>query len=127
MTRAEERINELFEGLVPDCGKADPIAGEIVRAISRIGYRYLNDGDHIGVGYGNETCNPAARFLMEKIDSKGADFVADMWGVYGDEEYEEILHKLEEDVVAFLEDHPELKEQENTEDMFDYFDANEDR
>lgn len=28
--------------------------------MNRISYRNWNDGDHIGVGYGRETCNPAA-------------------------------------------------------------------
>ena len=55
MTKNEERINALFEELVPPMGKADSLAGELVRATCRIGYRYFNDGDHIGIGYGKET------------------------------------------------------------------------
>ena len=65
-TTAEKRLNQLFDELVPARGAAKTVAGEIVRAISRIGYRNYNDGDHIGVGYGNETCNPAARYLSAK-------------------------------------------------------------
>ena len=61
MTAAEQRINALFEELVPASGKADTVAGEIIRAVSRIIYRNYNDGDHVGVGYGNETCNPVSR------------------------------------------------------------------
>ena len=45
------RVNTRFEELVPLEGKADTLAGEIVRAISRIGYRFYNDGDQVGVGY----------------------------------------------------------------------------
>jgi len=56
-TKNEQRINDLFHELVPSMGKADTVAGEIVRATCRIGYRNWNDGDHIGVGYGKETCN----------------------------------------------------------------------
>lgn len=52
MITAEQKINALFAELVPASGKADTVAGEIVRAVSRIGYRNYNDGDHIGVGYG---------------------------------------------------------------------------
>ena len=59
MTKNEERINELFKELVPETGKADSLAGELVRAMSRIGYRFYNDGDQLGIGYGKETCNPA--------------------------------------------------------------------
>ena len=36
MTAAEQRINALFEELVPASGKADTVAGEIIRAVSRI-------------------------------------------------------------------------------------------
>ena len=63
MTKNEERINKLFKELVPETGKADSLAGELVRAMSRIGYRFYNDGDQLGIGYGKETCNPAGRFL----------------------------------------------------------------
>lgn len=45
MTKNEERINKLFKELVPETGKADSLAGELVRAMSRIGYRFYNDGD----------------------------------------------------------------------------------
>mgnify|MGYP007047921629 CR=1 FL=1 len=43
MTKNAERINKLFEELVPDMGKADCLAGELVRATARIGYRFFND------------------------------------------------------------------------------------
>ena len=64
LTSNEQRINELFEELVPPQGKAGTVAGEIIRAVCRIHYRNWNDGDHIGVGYGRETCNAAARYLQ---------------------------------------------------------------
>ena len=52
----QDRSHALFKELVPISGKADSLAGEIVRAISRIGYRFYNDGDQLGIGYGKETC-----------------------------------------------------------------------
>ena len=36
------RLNELFDELVPSKGKADSLAGELIRAVSRIGHRYYN-------------------------------------------------------------------------------------
>lgn len=120
MTAREEKINELFEELVPDSGKAATVAGEIIRAISRIGYRNSNDGDHVGVGYGKETCNPAARYLMKKAGEEVADAIADLWGLEPDDLYDERLAEVEEAVIAYIEKHPELKEIENTEDMWDY-------
>ena len=69
-TKNTERLDALFEELVPDMGKAESMAGELVRATARIGHRFYNDGDCIGVGYGRETCNPAARFLEKHGNSK---------------------------------------------------------
>ena len=91
MTKNEERINELFKELVPETGKADSLAGELVRAMSRIGYRFYNDGDQLGIGYGKETCNPAGRFLGVKGNDKIAKLTADAWAVYSEEAYEKVL------------------------------------
>lgn len=126
MTATEERISTLFDELVPASGKADTVAGEIIRAISRIGYRNYNDGDHLGVGYGKETCNPAGRFLAVKCGAEIADLVYDAWGDYCDTTYDEKIARLEEAVVAYIDDHPELREKDNAEDMWEYRDPDED-
>lgn len=126
MTTREERINTLFEELVPASGKAATVAGEIIRAISRIGYRNYNDGDHLGVGYGRETCNPAGRYLAAKCDDRIARLVRAIWGEENDDYYDTGLAELEDAIIEYLEKHPELKEAENTEDMFDYWDKDED-
>lgn len=126
MTMTEDRLNELFEELVPASGKADTVAGEIVRAITRIGYRNYNDGDHIGVGYGRETCNPAARYLAEKCGGTVSEAVYRIWGVILDESYDRGLAALEETVLSYLEEHPELRATTNEEDMWDYRDSRED-
>ena len=52
MTKNEDRINKLFKELVPETGKADSLAGELVRAMSRIAYRFYNDGDMVNIAYG---------------------------------------------------------------------------
>ena len=80
MTKNHERINELFEELVPGSGKAESLAGELVRAMARIGYRWYNDGDQVGIGYGRETCNPAARFLIHKGNKEVSDLAASILG-----------------------------------------------
>lgn len=127
MTTAEERINAMFEELVPDSGKADTVAGEILRAVSRIGYRWYNDGDQIGIGYGRETCNPAARYLAKKAGGRVERAISDMWEVYvSDDEYEERMQTLNNEVLDYLEQHPELKTTPNSEDMWDYYDKDED-
>ena len=126
MTAAENRINALFEEFVPVSGKADTVAGEIVRAVTRIAYRNWNDGDHVGVGYGKETCNPAARYLMKKAGADVAQAVSDLWGVWDDGHYNMLLERLEEAALDYIEENPELKATANSEDMYDYRDRDED-
>ena len=126
ITTVETKINALFEELVPASGKADTVAGEIIRAISRIGYRNYTDGDHLGVGYGRETCNPAGRFIAANCSPEIARLVSDAWGIYDDDTYDVALGKLEEAVVKYIDEHPELKAAPNTEDMWDYRDEDED-
>ena len=125
MLKNEERFNNLFEELVPASGKADSLAGEIARATGRIGYRFYNDGDHIGIGYGKETCNPAARFLLAKLPKDIGDLVAALWEMESEEGYEAVLDILVGKVADYIERNPILRKQP-TEDMFEYRDKDED-
>lgn len=126
LSNSDKQLNTLFDELVPRSGKAESLAGEIVRATARIGYRYFNDGDHIGIGYGKETCNAAARFLLNKTNDEIAGIVKKLWGLDSEIDYVNLLESLTKAVVGYVKDNPELREQE-TEDMFDYTDADEDR
>lgn len=126
MTANEEKINAMFDRLVPMSGKADTVAGEIVRAISRITHRNYNDGDHLGIGYGRETVNPAARFLSAKCDDRVAGALSAAWGIENEDAYSLKLEAAEAAVLAYLNEHPELETKENTEDMWDYMDEYED-
>ena len=126
MIKNQERINTLFEELVPASGKADSLAGELVRATSRIGYRFFNDGDQLGIGYGKETCNPAGRFLIKKAPKEIADLVAGLWGMYSEAGYEAVLDILVGKVADYIDAHPELREQP-TPDMYDFYDKDEDK
>ena len=123
----EKRLEDLFNQLVPPSGKADTVAGEIVRAAIRIGYRNFNDGDHIGVGYGRETCNPAARYLMERAGEDVEDIIeGGLWGETDDKRYDAALTEMNCAVVEYLDEHPELITTPNDEDMWDYRDEQED-
>jgi len=126
MTKNAERINKLFEELVPFEGKANSLAGELVRAMSRIGYRFYNDGDQLGIGYGKETCNPAGRFLGAKSNDRIARLTADAWAVFSEEAYEKILDSLEGAVADYIEQNPDLRNQP-TEDMWSFRDKDEDQ
>ena len=125
MTKNHERINQLFEELVPASGKAENLAGELVRAMARIGYRWYNDGDQVGIGYGRETCNPAARFLIHKGNKEVSDLAASIWGIYSEEVYEKRIDLLAGAVADYVESHPELRTLP-TIDMWDLRDPDED-
>jgi len=125
MIKNEQRMDELFEELVPASGKADSLAGELIRATCRIGYRFYNDGDHLGIGYGKETCNPAGRFLIRKAPREIGDLVAALWGMASEDGYEAVLDTLTEKVVAYIDGNPDLRNQP-TEDMLDFRDSSED-
>ncbi len=125
MTKNIDRIDALFEELVPSSGKAESLAGELVRAMARIGYRWHNDGDQVGIAYGRETCNAAARFLIHKGNKEVSDLAASIWGIYSKEVYEKRIDLLAGAVADYVEGHPELRTLPTT-DMWDLYDPDED-
>ena len=114
------------ERLMPASGKAETVAGEIIRAVDRNWYRWYNDGDKINVGYGKETCNGTARYL-EKI--RGSEFPAEVWnGSLGEDAYTDFTERLVEEMFAFIKERPELETTPNTEDSrMDFIDDDLDR
>ena len=127
MTEEQKREwAEMEERLMPGSGKAETVAGEIIRAADRLWYRWHNDGDKINVGYGKETCNGTARYL-EKI--RGAEFPAEVWnGSLGEDAYTEFTENLVDEMFAFLKAHPELEATPNTDDSrSDFIDIDLDR
>lgn len=119
MTQMMEKLDKLFEELVPASGPADTMAGELVRATVRIAYRYYNDGDMIGKGYGKETCNPAARFLMEKFPDLYVDTIVNMWQTWNEDTYEAELEALATITVMNIKINKELREMPG-EDFWNY-------
>ena len=66
--RNAKNIEDMQE-IYPDQGKADTIAGELVRAYARLRYRWYNDGDTFFTGYGyTDTCSSPAAFICEHTD-----------------------------------------------------------
>ena len=127
MTGAEKNEWAAMEKrLMPPSGKAETVAGEIIRAADRIHYRWWNDGDKINVGYGKETCNGTARYL-EKI--RGSEFPVEVWnGSLGEDAYTEFTENLVAEMYAFIKAHPELETTPNTDDSrMDFIDDDLDR
>ena len=106
-------LDSWFNDYVPQSGGANTIGGEIVRAAMRILYRWYNDGDMIGKGYGNQTCNPAARYLLkylpdDRIVREEIESLLNHDKVLSEEEYDSFAETLKSDVEDFLRDNEEL-------------------
>lgn len=119
----------LFNALVPGNGQAESVGGELLRAAERIAYRYYNDGDRTGEGYGRETVNPAVRYMKENVPTTSplCSIVRDFYRFidYGcdvsDEEYEfMVMQLLKLTVIHIVEN--KLWNVPNQEDMHDYKD-----
>ena len=126
----------MFNELVPGEGNADNLGGELLRAAERIAYRYWNDGDKAGEGYGRETVNPAVRFMEAKVERQdGCNlyylvdeiyyFVNKGYCDLVDNDYEKLtLNILRETILYII-----LKQAwniPNKEDMWDFKDNNQD-
>lgn len=117
---ADEPIETAFELLVPASGKADTVAGELVRALMRLLYRDYNDGDVFYEGYGIETCGDAVAFLCDKIPELEEMFENIAMKNLRDDQYTDGLKEIADETLDYIFHDPELVSTKNTEDMFDY-------
>ena len=121
-------LAELYDKYVPMTGKADTVAGEIIRAFARINYRYFNDGDCIGYGYGRETVSPCSRYLKKTVkDEKVKEDLKKLYLSYQSEVYDSIssrysfyLSKLSKDIMNYLKSNKRLFLKINDNDMYSY-------
>lgn len=114
--------DELYKELVPSSGKAETVAGELLRATSKIYYDAFNNG------FGNNTSG-AYNFLDETLpkeltDNKSFEFVAmhcnsAHYGSFSEKEYD-LMDNFSEIVIQYIIDNPELKGEPNDIDMYDY-------
>ena len=107
----DEKWEQLYDEYVPSMGTAQTVGGEILRAMARIIYRFYNDGDMVGVGYGNETCNSSDRYLCDAVPG-----YLSLDGFSDEHRYEEAMKRNHRICFEFLQDKPEVFEQENTDD-----------
>ena len=122
-SKLESKINDLTEQYVCSEGKCETLAGEILRAYNRIIYRYYNDGDVAGEGYARETVNPALRFLFTMMPSIKQFFEINYYDkslYFIDYDYETILNKIGFIILDHFEEQPELFEQINFYDMWNF-------
>lgn len=120
MSATFERI---FEELVPQSGKCDTVAGEMIRAAGRLRHDFYNNG------MGNNTSG-ALKFLREKsaIDRELFEYVLPYTtgrvyqGKYENDLFHIAIDRIVEMTTKMVTFNPQLMTMENTEDMFDYED-----
>lgn len=103
----QSKLNKLDDLLVPARGKADTVAGELIRAIQRILYRDYNDGDRFYTGYGIETCASSVAYIMDTLDNFEINEIFDklMQGLtQGEVPDSDYTKKLEEVATCILDD-----------------------
>ena len=118
MSATFERI---FDELVPKEGKAETLAGEMIRAAARLRYDFYNNG------MGNNTSG-ALNFLRHHsvIDKQLADYVRPYTtgrlydGVYEGDFFQVAIDTIVEMTTKMVTFNPQLMVMQNNEDMFDY-------
>lgn len=116
-----DKLRVLFSELVPSTGQSKNMAGELTRAMTRIAYRYLNDGDKFYEGYGLESCGSSAQMLYDEVPGVATlmdDRLGDKYSLE-DFEYEKLLQDLTETTVNYIVSNPSLFK-EKSKDMFSY-------
>ena len=116
----DDRFSVLFKYLVPPTGKANTIAGELVRAMTKILYRDFNDGDVFYDGYGKETCGSCAAFICNTIPEFEAEFVHIAENTLEEDEYTQALNQITEELLDYIMDNSYLLAEPNDQDMYDF-------
>lgn len=118
-TDIKELREVIFDALVPNSGKADTIAGEMIRAVNRIGYRYFNDGDVYFAGYGLETAGSSAIYLS-KISKALETLLVRLYpenylvSASAEKSYKNFITTLETRIIKMIQSSPELILKRNT-------------
>lgn len=120
VNKASDKLEVLFDKLVPNSGAAQSVAGEMVRAMMRILYRDYNDGDVFYEGYGLETCGSSAEFLMDSEADLADDFKAIAEDQLTDEAYTEAITAISNKLVEFIVNNPYLMIEDSHVDSRDY-------
>ena len=122
-------LNNLFEALVPSSGPAETLAGEIVRACSKLRYDFYNNG------MGNNTSG-AINFLRDNSVVSPMTYESiyafSRGRIYnGDYNLEDKLHKaiekMSQNTIDMIAHNPVMRSIENKVDMFDFEDEEQDR
>ena len=109
-------------GIVPpmeECAMTK--AGELLRAVGLIVFRFFGFGEMVGDDYDTEYVNPAARFIQEIYPgTELAGAVKAMWNVQWHDTYRSAAILLTRMVMDFLEENKNLMTEENEWDCLEF-------
>ena len=98
----DDILDAVYDFLVPQSGKCDSVAGELVRAIMRVMYRDWNDGDVFYDGYGRETCLPSVAYIIEQFPDMYDDFDEIAQNTLTDGDYTAKLEEIADEILSRL-------------------------
>ena len=119
----DDKIQKLFNELVPNEGNAKSTAGELIRAMMKLLYRAYNSGDVFYEGYGIETCGSAVTFIVDKFENLYDQFERIAVRGLTDEEYTQALYDISRKLLRKIEGEPFLIIDNVNEDMHDWDDS----
>lgn len=111
---ADDPIQALFDLLVPASGPSKYYGGELIRAMMRLLYRDMNDGDVFYTGYGIETCADAVAFLCGELPYLKDEFEDIAMRKLEDSWYTRELNAIADSVVNEVVSDPEAAAEPTT-------------
>lgn len=110
MTKNQCELEKMFDEYYPRNGGWVSLAAEILNAAMEISFNAYKYGDMIGVGYGRETCNPSARFLMSNTTEEIANLIIAIWGLENGGAYCALFNVIIGKVIEYVKEHPEIRD-----------------
>ena len=117
----QKEHGELWARLVPAEGKANTVAGEVLRAVSRLYYRWFNDGDRVTPSVDSwavtESVFSAFNFLYQFRDPISGfstkALMEDIVFAATDEDYEQALERAADAVIEWAVAQPDTPNEDD--------------
>lgn len=102
----QEQYDKLHNELVPSTGKCSTREGEMLRALSRLYYRYFNDGDMVVelMGEYMEGCSALYAFGFLYHQAETRERMKELLKCYDDNSYQSKLEDIANIVIKFIID-----------------------
>lgn len=120
----DEELDRLFDNYVPRKGSCDTVAGEIVRAINKMEFKWFNDSCQLNDPGAIDNINHTGFYLLSQLDGHGSELLKDRLQEPQEfqniKDYELFLSEIKIACLCHIIKNPNLLKKNNTEDMLDY-------